>query len=126
MTTYGRIAFKSKECFMAYGLTDREWNKLLALFASNERIEQAILYGSRAKDTFKPFSDVDITLVGADLSRKDLNQIYMEVDDLLLPYQFDLSLFHSLNNKDLIDHIQRRGIVIYNKVKKQEQNREFN
>ena len=50
----------------------------------------------------------------------------MEVDDLLLPYQFDLSLFHSLNNKDLIDHIQRRGIVIYNKVKKQEQNREFN
>ena len=121
-----RIAFKSKDCFMAYGLTDREWNKLLALFASNERIEQAILYGSRAKDTFKPFSDVDITLVGADLSRKDLNQIYMEVDDLLLPYQFDLSLFHSLNNKDLIDHIQRRGIVIYNKVKKQEQNREFN
>ena len=111
---------------MAYGLTDREWNKLLALFASNERIEQAILYGSRAKDTFKPFSDVDITLVGADLSRKDLNQIYMEVDDLLLPYQFDLSLLHSLNNKDLIDHIQRRGIVSYNKVKKQEQNREFN
>lgn len=104
---------------MAYGLTDIEWEKLFALFAGSERIEQAILYGSRAKGGFKPFSDVDITLVGTDLSRKDLIKISMEVDDLLLPYQFDFSLFHSLKNKNLTDHIHRRGIVIYDKSNRQ-------
>lgn len=72
-----------------------------------------ILYGSRAKGNFKPFSDVDITLIGEELSRGDLNQVIRDVDDLLLPYQFDISLCHKLKNEALIEHIDRRGIVIY-------------
>ena len=71
------------------------------------------VYGSRAKGNFKPFSDVDITLVGEELSRGDLNQVIREVDDLLLPYQFDISLCHKLKNEALIEHIDRRGIEIY-------------
>lgn len=98
---------------MPYGLTDTEWRKLLGVFAGNERIRQAILYGSRAKGTYKPFSDIDIALVGEDLSRMDLNRLLLAVDDLLLPYHVDLSLFHALKNEALLDHIQRRGIVIY-------------
>ena len=76
---------------MPYGLTDIELQKLLEVFAQNGRIEQVILYGSRAKGNFKPFSDVDITLVGSELSRDDLNKVIQEIDDLLLPYQFDIS-----------------------------------
>lgn len=101
---------------MPYGLTDMEWNKLLGIFASNERIKQAILYGSRAKGTYKPFSDVDITLVGDDLSRRDLNRLLLAVDDLLLPYRFDLSIFHSLKNEALVEHIRRRGVIIYENI----------
>ena len=37
-----------------------------------------------------------------------------DIDDLL-PYQFDISIFHTLANPDLIDHIQRVGITIYQK-----------
>lgn len=98
---------------MLYGLTDIEVRKLTGIFASNKRIEKVILYGSRAKGNFKPFSDVDITLVGEELSRGDLNQVIREVDDLLLPYQFDISLCHKLKNEALIEHIDRRGIEIY-------------
>ena len=102
--------------FMPYGLTDREWCKLLGVFAGNKRIRQAILYGSRAKGTYKPFSDVDITLVGEDLSRADLNRLLFAIDDLLLPYQVDLSLFHVLKNDALVEHIRRKGIVIYENI----------
>ena len=98
---------------MPYGLTDIEVRKLTGIFASNKRIEKVILYGSRAKGNFTPFSDVDITLVGEELSRGDLNQVIREVDDLLLPYQFDISLCHKLKNEALIEHIDRRGIEIY-------------
>ena len=38
-----------------------------------------------------------------------------EIDDLLLPYKFDISIFHQINNLDLIDHINRVGIEIYSK-----------
>ena len=43
-------------------MTDEELNLLCTLFAGQKEIEQVILYGSRAKGTHKPFSDVDITL----------------------------------------------------------------
>lgn len=98
---------------MPYGLTDMEMRKLTGVFARNRRIEKVILYGSRAKGNPKSFSDVDITLVGEELSRGDLNQVIREVDDLLLPYQFDISLWHKLRNEALIEHIDRRGIEIY-------------
>ncbi|MCD8274965.1 MAG: nucleotidyltransferase domain-containing protein [Alistipes sp.] len=76
-----------------------------------------ILYGSRAKGNYKPFSDVDIVLIGDELTQQDLNRIVLEVDDLLLPYQFDIAIFQNLTNPELIDHIRRRGIVIYDKSK---------
>ncbi len=98
---------------MPYGLTDIELQKLTEVFAANSHVERAVLYGSRAKGTFKPFSDVDIALVGDCLTRSDLNSTLLAIDDLLLPYKCDISLFHSLKNDDLIDHINRMGIEIY-------------
>lgn len=96
-----------------YGLKDTEVELLRIVFKKFDKIEKVVLYGSRAKGNYKPFSDVDITLLGDDLSRSDLNKLALEIDDLLLPYQFDISIFKSLKNKDLIEHIMRMGIVIY-------------
>ena len=98
---------------MPYGLKDIELEKLSKVFAANERIERVVLYGSRAKGNYKPFSDVDITMMGSELTHTDLNRISFAIDDLLLPYQFDISIFHTLKNEALIDHIHRVGIAIY-------------
>jgi len=98
---------------MPYGLKDIELQKLSEVFASKERIERVVLYGSRAKGNYKPFSDVDITLIGQELTHTDLNRISLAIDDLLLPYQFDISIFRALKNENLIAHIHRVGITIY-------------
>ena len=100
---------------MPYGLKDIELAKLNEVFAANERIERVVLYGSRAKGNYKPFSDVDITLEGDELTHTDLSRLSLAIDDLLLPYQFDISIFHTLKNEALIDHIRRMGITIYEK-----------
>lgn len=84
-------------------------------FEANERISSVILFGSRAKGNYKAFSDVDLALVGDDLSRKDVNSIYAAFDESSLPYKFDILLFHSLKNDALIDHINRVGIIIYSR-----------
>lgn len=76
-------------------------------------VKKAILYGSRAKGNYKPFSDIDITLVGDSLSRRDLNVASCALDDLLLPYQIDLSLYDTLKNEDLIEHINHYGVEIF-------------
>lgn len=98
---------------MPYGLKDIELQKLRKVFESNERIERVVLYGSRAKGNYKPFSDVDITLIGEELTHTDLNRVNFAIDDLLLPYLFDISLFHAHKNEDFIAHIHRVGITIY-------------
>lgn len=98
---------------MPYGLKDIELAKLNEVFAANKRIERVVLYGSRAKGNYKPFSDVDITLEGPELTHTDLSRLSLAIDDLLLPYQFDISIFHTLKNEALIDHIRRMGVVIY-------------
>lgn len=100
---------------MPFGLKDTEIEQLRGIFAANERIERVVIYGSRAKGNFKPFSDVDITLVGEQLKHTDLCQIDLAIDDLLMPYRFDISIFHTLRNADLIEHIQRVGITIYSR-----------
>ena len=95
------------------GLTDAEMQKLLSVISSQPSIEKAIVYGSRAKGTNWRFSDVDLTLVGDKLTNRDLNRIALLIDDLLLPYEFDLSIYSSLRNENLIENINRVGKVIY-------------
>ena len=98
---------------MRYGIKDEYWKKLCEFFAKKPMIEKVILYGSRAKGNYKPFSDIDITLLGDKLEHDDLLDIMNGVDDLLLPYMFDISLYSSLKNENLIDHINRVGVEIY-------------
>lgn len=98
---------------LQYGLKEKECQMLLDMFAANRHIEQVVLFGSRAMGNYKPFSDVDITLIGKELSHDDLIRLYTDVNESLLPYKFDISIFCKINNKDLIDHINRRGKVIY-------------
>ncbi len=98
---------------MKYGIKEEQWDLLCNIFANNPKIEKVILYGSRAKGTYKPFSDVDITLVGNDLSTNDLADTINAIDNLLLPYMFDVSIYQKLKSPELLDHISRRGVVVY-------------
>ena len=48
---------------------------------------------------------------------QDLNKIHWELDELDLPYNFDISIYNKIENNELIDHINRVGITIYEKNK---------
>ncbi len=98
---------------MQYGLKRKTVKKINTTFAKYKEVEEAVLYGSRAKGNYKPGSDVDLTLKGKLLNLKLLNKISLDFDDLLLPYTFDLSIYHHITNPDLINHIERVGKVFY-------------
>ncbi len=96
-----------------HGLTIEELELLCSLFARQKEIEQVILYGSRAKGTHKPFSDVDITLLGIGLSRSHLNRLMADIDESSLPHFFDVSILSKITNPDLKEQIEKTGVVLY-------------
>ncbi|RNI39150.1 nucleotidyltransferase domain-containing protein [Hanamia caeni] len=100
---------------MIYGLKEETVNELKKIFSGFPDVEEVILYGSRAKGNYKPGSDIDLTFKGNNLSLKILNKISLQIDNLFLPYTFDLSVFEHIENKELIDHIQRIGQILYQK-----------
>ena len=100
---------------MKYGLDDKYFDKLISVFPRHPEVESVILYGSRAKDNYKPFSDIDITLKGSNLTRQHLGQIFTEIDDLLLPYLLDISIYNKLTDKGFIEAIDKTGVEIYRK-----------
>jgi predicted nucleotidyltransferase len=100
---------------MNHGLPEATVAKICAILARFPAVEKAVLYGSRAKGTYKPGSDIDLTLLGNHLSSATLGTIADQLDDLLLPYQIDLSIFDQIDHEGLREHIQRVGQVFYRK-----------
>lgn len=100
---------------MQFGLNDTELQALRTTLASIPEVEEAIIYGSRARGTNRAASDIDITLKGSALTYLQLALLDARIDDLYLPYFVDLSLFSMLKNPDLLESIDREGKVLYKK-----------
>jgi len=75
-------------------------------------LRKAVIFGSRAKGNYKNGSDVDIAvwLEGKDIAPEIAGLLN---DDLPLPYHFDVVNYLTITNKDLTEHIDRVGIVFY-------------
>lgn len=98
---------------MKHGLSEATVKKIGSVFARFPQVDKAVLFGSRAKGNYKTGSDIDLTLCGEQLTSRLCATIASELDDLLLPYTIDLSVFNELNNAKLSEHIQRVGVVFY-------------
>ncbi len=99
---------------MSYGLAESVIEGIRGVFSHYPPIEQAVLYGSRAKGSYRQGSDIDLTLVGGeDLTSAVQTKIMNELDDLLLPYAIDLSLLRNISDASVLDHIRRVGVVLY-------------
>jgi predicted nucleotidyltransferase len=95
------------------GMQEELTSRIVGVLRKNPLIEEAILYGSRAKGTHRRGSDVDLALKGQALNLREINKIHLELDNLLLPYTFDISIYHRITDPDLLDHINRVGKTIY-------------
>lgn len=103
---------------MNYGLKESTIQKINSVFENYSQVDEAIIYGSRVKGNYQNGSDIDLTLKGKFLSLQLLFSIENDLDDLLLPYKIDLSIYDKIENQDLIDHILRVGISFYKRIRK--------
>jgi uncharacterized protein len=103
-----------------FGLTDNHLKIIRSIFSRFSSIQRVILYGSRAKGNYRPGSDIDMTIISdGPFDFSDLTSVMNEFEESDLPYLTDLSLFSTLTNEHLIDHIKRMGKIIYERTGKE-------
>lgn len=99
---------------MKFGLQTKEWDLITGACSRLPEIEEAILFGSRAKGNFKRGSDVDLSIKGENVTRTTALKLQMELnEELPLPYFFDVVSYAAAGSQDLRPHIDRVGKVIY-------------
>lgn len=98
-----------------YGIDEALLHSLIELFKKNGAVEQAILFGSRAKGNYHAGSDIDLTVTGKNLSFDDYLALNAQINGLDTLYTIDLIRYESIDSAELKEHIKRVGIVLYQK-----------
>jgi type I restriction enzyme, S subunit len=101
---------------MKYGLSEKQLQEIKDVLASYEAVEAAVLFGSRAIDTYKEASDIDIVIKGeqADFMLAAKIKGHFE-DETYLPFFFDIISYNSIDNDELKKHIKTKGKILYRK-----------
>jgi predicted nucleotidyltransferase len=94
------------------GLSPRHLEAIRSVLAAHPEVARVLLFGSRAKGTHHPASDIDLAVTGH-LDVRGIEMLALELDELPLPFRFDVTLLESIRNPSLTDHIRRVGVSIY-------------
>ena len=101
-----------------FGLLERDIEYLHKAFTQCTEIEKVIIFGSRAMGNYKKGSDVDIVVVGENITRRTIYALHDLLNEQYpLPYFFDILNYDEISNSNLLDHIQNVGQVLYKREK---------
>lgn len=101
----------SSESPNEFGLSKTTMKTIAEIYSRFPQVKKVILYGSRAKGNYREGSDIDMAVVADDVV--DTSEIQNMFEESYLPYIADISDFSKLTNSDLIEHINRRGKLLY-------------
>jgi predicted nucleotidyltransferase len=93
-------------------LKPEELDLVRSVLRLHPEVTSATLFGSRAKGTHSDRSDVDLVVAG-DVEPLRAEAIASELDELPLPYRFEVQPLAHIQFRPLLEHIHRVGIVIY-------------
>jgi predicted nucleotidyltransferase len=94
------------------GLSPKDLQEILRVLGTRPQIRRARLFGSRAKGTHSPGSDVDLALEG-DITFDLLREVSAALNqESTMPYRFDVLDFGTIESGELREHIERVGIPL--------------
>jgi predicted nucleotidyltransferase len=95
-------------------LSEKELALMHEVFRAHPTIEQVVLFGSRAKGNARPASDVDLAIFGS-LDDLQIETLTLDLDELPLPYKFDVISVETIRHPPFREHIDRVGIILFNR-----------
>ncbi len=103
----------NNEVYFKFGLTKKQFKLIENLVISMNEIEKVLIFGSRATGKFKPSSDIDLAIIGKDFSRGFINHLSSELDDLPLPFMFDIIDYAQVSNENFKNKIDTQGETFF-------------
>lgn len=97
-----------------YGIEEEIYEEMLNIFKEISQINKVILFGSRAKNTYKPTSDIDLAVELTQDNKKLL--LIRKLDEIRCALKFDVLNRKNIKNEQLIKDIEIQGITIYQKM----------
>jgi uncharacterized protein len=92
--------------------SSHELSLITSIFRRHPEVTSVTLFGSRAKGIHRSNSDVDLAVKGA-VDPVRAEAIAAELEELPLPYRFEVQSLDHINNPALREHIDRVGVVLY-------------
>ena len=94
-----------------FGLRTEDIREISHYLKEFPEIEKCIIFGSRAKGSYKSGSDVDIALKGEKVTDEVSDRLNLLLNETSsMPYYFDVLNYNSISNEKLKEHIDRIGI----------------
>lgn len=94
------------------GLTEQHLAILSQACGRYPEIEDAVIFGSRAKGNYKPGSDIDIAIKGPQVTRRTVAGLCSDLEDSALPFFVDVVAYDGISNPALKEHIDRVATAI--------------
>ena len=95
-----------------FGLTADSLRLIREVFRNHPEVHRVAVFGSRAMGRFQPWSDIDLALWG-DVDQVLIGRVMRELDELPLPYNFDVQAYLSIKHESLRRHIDEVGRILY-------------
>ena len=92
------------------GLKDRYKEIIVSIISNNPQVKGIQLFGSRAINTYKPNSDIDLALEGDNLTMTDIAKMQEALENTSIPYKIDLIRIKTIENKNLLEHIKTYAV----------------
>ncbi len=102
-----------------FGLINEDIEYIKKAFSKHKEIEKVLIFGSRAIGNYKKASDIDLAILGSEISKRVISEVFDDLNEVYpLPYFFDLLIYDEIKNENLKKHIDEFGKSIYEKGEK--------
>ena len=98
-----------------FGLSNEVIKDISDVLKKHPNIDKVLIFGSRAKGNYTEGSDIDLALIGENISFNELLDINIQVEDLGLLYKVDIVDYSKNIGTAFGEHIDRVGLLFYEK-----------
>ena len=95
-----------------FGLSSKALKLIREVFGRHPEVRTVKIFGSRAMGRFEDCSDVDLALWG-DVDMRLMGRIVGELDELPVPYVFEVKVYKMIEQLALRQSIDRFGETLY-------------
>ena len=96
------------------GLNKELHRQILDKILSYKDVEKIVLYGSRATDTFRKTSDIDIAVFAENWTSRDIALVHDSLEEnVKTPLKIDLVNFYAITKESLKENILKQGVILY-------------